>query len=233
MDREKKRIWNLPEDSEEEEELEEESGNAFATDGPITASSSTMEKWGISEEELRGEEPSDSIEEEELEESEWEGATFDELRESESFREAWRKTHKRKKQEYESKETEEKLQAAELMEKRGGSWAKEAERLRSEVEPSEAEKIGREVAKRINDSSGQAEELESINQPEETEEVDDSAFVTIEHSDTDWTVFTDDEKAIEELEELSNREDSVSIISQGDYTMECRIQDTSALPFNN
>jgi|GEM_PF-5809841 len=232
MDREKKRIWNLPEDSEEEELEEESESNPFGNENPVVASEAAKEKWGITEAELEGKNPEET---EELEESEgFEGASLSELADSDEFREAWHDKHRQESGKYDSEE-QKKIELADSFDRRG--WNREAEKLREEVNGTEqeqlAEEIGKQVAKRLNDSSGQAEELESINQPEETEGVEDSAFVKVEHSDSDWSVFTDDEKAIEELEELSNREDSVSIISKGDFTLEARIHDTSVLPFNN
>ncbi|SDD07871.1 hypothetical protein [Natrinema hispanicum] len=187
--------------------------DSFKTDNPLAISDQRKEKWGISDDELGQEE------EEETEDM----ASLDELRESEEFQNAWRESFKRKQEEYQSEDKEEKLKLAEAMENRGGSWASQAEELREEVEPSEAEKIGKEVAKHLNSN-----ETEELAQAEETDsegsEVEDSDWVFIENENNTGTIFTESEELMKEVRQLEKLEDSINIISDND-SMEVRITD--------
>lgn len=191
--------------------------NNFSDDNPIAISDHYKEKLDIDDEELGQDSEEDS---------EFEGASLKELRESDDFQEAWRKSHQQKQEEIrEDKEQdpEELRELASAMENRGGAWKSEAERIREEVEPSEAEKIGREVAKRLD--SGYTEELSEAEEAEAAES-DEDDYVFIEN-DNSGTILTDSDSLKAEIRVLDKRED-VSIVSDNE-TMEARISDLEAV----
>jgi len=191
--------------------------DSFKNDNPVIISDHYKEKFGISNEELG---------QEEEEETEEDMASLDELRESEEFQEAWRKSweeENEKRQETEEQDPEELRQLAETMENRGGAWESEADRIREETEESEAEKIGKAVAKHLNSN-----ETEELAQAEETDsegsKVEDSDWVFIENENNTGTIFTESEELMKEVRQLEKLEDSINIISDND-SMEVRITD--------